>query len=438
MRAAGATAGPDPEGHASWSGRGVALPPAHRDQVVGVLDRVVALCGGPELPVAEQVGDYPTAHAALAESWDLVMAQLNTALRAGAAGTGTSTEAGGYLALLEEIKRADHDLLVERVRYRDVAFGRVRDALAMLRQAESTAALIEQATEATCSLGFDRSILSRIEDSSWIPENVWVDRDRQWAREILEAGRGDPQILDRTLVETEMIRRKVSILVHNVQDRPAVNRPIAETSRSRSYAAAPLMADGAVVGFLHADCYYQQRDLDEFDRRVLTTFAEGLGHALGRTSMMDRLNSIRIGFDQVAGALTAARDDRIRLGGPPLAMRGPATFAPGSFGSGSFGSGSFGTGGSGTGEYFPLGVDGANLTRREVEVLRLMAAGDTNGRIARRLVISEGTVKSHVKHILRKLGAANRAEAVSRWLGMEHERGGGAGSAAGGRQWSTR
>jgi len=52
-----------------------------------------------------------------------------------------------------------------------------------------------------------------------------------------------------------------------------------------------------------------------------------------------------------------------------------------------------------------------------------MAAGDTNGRIARRLVISEGTAKSHVKHILRKLGAANRAEAVSRWLGMEHERG---------------
>ena len=59
------------------------------------------------------------------------------------------------------------------------------------------------------------------------------------------------------------------------------------------------------------------------------------------------------------------------------------------------------------------------LTRREIDVLRLMAAGETNAGIAERLIISEGTVKSHVKHILRKLGAANRAEAVCRYLRMD-------------------
>lgn len=417
MRSDGATAdGLDPEGQASWSGRGVALTGEHREQVFDVLDGVRALCGGPELPMSGQVGDYPTAHAALGESWDLVLAGMRTALREVAGGS-SGTDPGTYLALLDEIKRADHELLVERLQHRDAAFTRVRDALAMLRQAESTNALIEQAAEATCSLGFDRSILSRIEESSWIPENVSVERDRQWAREILDAGRTNPQVLDRTIVETEMIRRKVSILVHNVQGRPAVHRPIAEASRSRSYAAAPLMADGVVVGFLHADCYYQQRDLDEFDRRVLTTFAEGLGHALGRTAMMDRLASIRVGFDQVAGALAAAKDDRIRLGGPAPAIRDSA---------------SFGAPGSNYDDYLANAGEGANLTRRELEVLRLMAAGDTNGRIARRLVISEGTVKSHVKHILRKLGAANRAEAVSRWLGMEHERGGRGGTVGAG------
>jgi len=52
-------------------------------------------------------------------------------------------------------------------------------------------------------------------------------------------------------------------------------------------------------------------------------------------------------------------------------------------------------------------------------VLKLMAAGDTNARIASKLIISEGTVKSHVKHILRKLCAANRAEAVSIWVNGE-------------------
>jgi len=62
---------------------------------------------------------------------------------------------------------------------------------------------------------------------------------------------------------------------------------------------------------------------------------------------------------------------------------------------------------------------GSGLTRREIDVLRLMATGQTNAGIAARLIISEGTVKSHVKHILRKLGAANRAEAVCRYLRME-------------------
>jgi DNA-binding NarL/FixJ family response regulator len=56
------------------------------------------------------------------------------------------------------------------------------------------------------------------------------------------------------------------------------------------------------------------------------------------------------------------------------------------------------------------------LTKREVEVLGLMAAGATNAEIADRLVISESTAKSHVKHILRKFDARNRTEAVSKYL----------------------
>jgi DNA-binding CsgD family transcriptional regulator len=56
------------------------------------------------------------------------------------------------------------------------------------------------------------------------------------------------------------------------------------------------------------------------------------------------------------------------------------------------------------------------LTRRELEVLRLMVQGSTNQAIADALVISAGTVKFHVNSILRKLRVANRAEAVSRYL----------------------
>ena len=56
------------------------------------------------------------------------------------------------------------------------------------------------------------------------------------------------------------------------------------------------------------------------------------------------------------------------------------------------------------------------LTRRELDVLRLMAEGATNRAIADALVISSGTVKFHAGSILRKLHAANRAEAVTRYM----------------------
>ncbi|GAB2976391.1 response regulator [Saccharothrix stipae] len=52
------------------------------------------------------------------------------------------------------------------------------------------------------------------------------------------------------------------------------------------------------------------------------------------------------------------------------------------------------------------------LTARETEVLRLVGNGLTNGQIAQRLVLSEATVKTHVKRMMGKLGLSSRAQAV--------------------------
>ena len=54
------------------------------------------------------------------------------------------------------------------------------------------------------------------------------------------------------------------------------------------------------------------------------------------------------------------------------------------------------------------------LTARELQVLHLLATGAPNQRIAGDLVVTLATVKKHITHVLGKLGAANRTEAVAR------------------------
>jgi DNA-binding NarL/FixJ family response regulator len=60
------------------------------------------------------------------------------------------------------------------------------------------------------------------------------------------------------------------------------------------------------------------------------------------------------------------------------------------------------------------GGDGPNLTKREIEILRLVAEGHSNSQLARMLWVTEQTVKFHLSNIYRKLNVANRTEA-SRW-----------------------
>lgn len=74
--------------------------------------------------------------------------------------------------------------------------------------------------------------------------------------------------------------------------------------------------------------------------------------------------------------------------------------------------------GPGGGEHAAVAPPPASLTRREVEVLRLVGRGYTNSQIARSLFVSVSTVKKHVQRIIAKLGVADRTQAAVKANGM--------------------
>jgi len=60
-----------------------------------------------------------------------------------------------------------------------------------------------------------------------------------------------------------------------------------------------------------------------------------------------------------------------------------------------------------------LRLESEGLTARELDILMELAKGSTDREIAAKFVVAEGTVKTHIRHILRKLGARNRTQAVA-------------------------
>ncbi|MDT7622603.1 MAG: hypothetical protein QOF99_3504 [Pseudonocardiales bacterium] len=385
----------------SWTARGPRVPAAVVREVRQVLDAAAALLIWSPAPAP--IVDYPAASAALSEVWRLVTGALRGDPHA-AEQVSTSDD---LFELLNRVRAVDGELRDGRTAQRERALGEVGRVLGRLSGARTVSQLNDIGVRALCDLGFDRAIVSAIRDSVWRTEAMCVRGDPEWAEEIVRVGRQNPRRLLSGLVESEAARRRSALVVSNVQSESHVHRQIAEASLARSYVTAPVLVEGRVVGLLHADCYFQRRNVDEFDRDLLATFAAGYGYALQRTMLLARMSGLRDSVGRMAGELTDAMDQDLadwpgQTGGPEgCLLDADCVEHPGPIGAPPVGS---------------LGPADPGLSRRELDVLRLMATGQTNARIATRLVLSEGTVKTHVRNILRKLGAANRAEAVTRWL----------------------
>ena len=274
----------------------------------------------------------------------------------------------------------------------------VLEAADRLADAGPVSEIVERAPAECCrALALDRCVLSRIDDGALVAEAVHVsDGD---AAAVLAALKEAPVRHGYPLLEAEMLRRRRAAIVPAPEDADAAARhAFAGVMGWGEHLAAPVVLEGRVIGFLHGDRAATKRPLAVADRDGLQRFAAAFADIFERAVLRRRLRVQRQELRQVA-SWADARTSELSDGAIDLAVERDAP--------------------AGDEPVRAQGGDAALrdlLTRRELDVLEHMVRGETNADIARALVVSEGTVKFHVKNILRKLHAANRAEATSRYL----------------------
>jgi len=249
-------------------------------------------------------------------------------------------------------------------------------------------------------LDFDRVLLTSVAAGELSAEALSIPAASAAPR-LLGVLRTGAVSLAYPLVEGEVVRRRRAQVVRVSPSDPPGRSAFAATLEWGDYAVAPILVDGQVVGLLHADRSPSGRPLADDEATTLATFAACFGLVYERAALRHRLRVQREEMRRVArwadGRSGDLGESAITLAADVAAAASPVAQAPS-----------------------PL-VDQTLrelLTQREIDVLRFIVSGETNAGIARALVVSEGTVKFHVKNILRKLGASNRAEATSRYLRM--------------------
>jgi DNA-binding CsgD family transcriptional regulator len=295
------------------------------------------------------------------------------------------------------------DSLHQRFQARLDALTRAERAAAGLRKLTSPESILRRAPEQlseTSSL--DRVLLSLVTVGKLVPEAAFFRNDPAGAAAALAAIRADPPRLEHPLIETELIRRRRATLVTG-RLASRMHGPTVEVMGWGAYAAAPIVIAGEVIGAIHADAA-GRRELDVRDGDVLWTFTRNLADVYESASLRRSLRRQREHSRQFVEWL-GARSAELSETTIQLSAEAAATPQP-----------------PGSAEMAPAadavddrGAFANLLSKRELDVLRLLAHGATNSSIAGQLVISEATVKFHVVNILRKLRVSNRSAAVARY-----------------------
>lgn len=290
--------------------------------------------------------------------------------------------------ILVDLQQLQRELLEESYVRRADGLHRVGDAMRRLGEIGSPAGVIARsAEELGRSAGFDRVLVSRLDSERLQPLSLWSSAGPEDADATLSALAERVIDVGYPLIEADVARRGEGAVVSLAASGRRAQPELRDALKWQSYVTAAIALEGNTVGLLHADRAEDRRDLDGIDLELATRFADGLALTFERAVLRDKLQRQRHQLESAARWISGqtlrltAEDARTSAAD---ASRSEA----------------------------PLDV---LLTRRELDVLRLIARGQSNKAIATSLMLGEGTVKYHVKNILRKLQVRSRTEAVSRF-----------------------
>jgi DNA-binding CsgD family transcriptional regulator len=235
------------------------------------------------------------------------------------------------------------------------------DGIRRMKKAGSLQGLARQACTELCdALGFDYALLSLVLDDGFVVEESGH-------------GVGGPTMIARRdcVAERDCIRLR----------------------NTAHYLVAPVVAESQVVALLHASRGSEGVSVCDVD--VLDTFAAAYSLLHERMVNTERVQHQRTSIARAAARLTDEAD-RIAAAAISLDVEydnrvEPPTIAPDS-------------------------ALAATLSERERQVFERLVLGAANAEIADELVITVETVKTHVKRILRKIGAINRSEAIALYM----------------------
>ena len=256
------------------------------------------------------------------------------------------------------------------------------DGIRRMKKAGSLEGLGHQACTELCDmLGFDSALMSFVEDDGFVVEES-------------DHSLGGPTVIARRdcTVERTCIRLS-EISGTNGADMPA-SPGYGELLGTKHYLVAPVITNSQVVALIHVgrrgDDGVSRVDVDVFD-----AFASAYSLLHERMLNTERVQQQRTSIARAAARLTE-QADRIAAAAISLDVEYDTRVEPPTIPTDS--------------------ALAATLSHRERQVFERLVLGASNAEIADDLVITIETVKTHVKRILRKIGAINRSEAIALYL----------------------